>query len=536
VGRFNQVDTEDTMRPEPSAPGRRFNQPDAQTARPIVGNQPFGELKPDDPSWTEWVKQKGQDLLMAGGMKPYDARHFSSGITNIASFNPYVGGTLAGADLTYDLPRGNYFNAALDALGVAVPGALALKRYFRGAPTVRTAEQPPIEPGDYAAGRHPLLPPPTGGWFEGGGMAARQAREAAFRAKGLPMYPQAEPLSLRGSATGHYKAVENAPIEYHPNAMAATTNFARRVMESPNHPVPGSSAFNPATAPEAFGALDWFDKHFPFGGNRPVTPIDFEVMRQHLRGLSGANKVAGNQAIQAMEHFTLTNPPPGMVTRGTPVDLAQARVDLQAARGDWRSAETASEVQNMLRQARTYKDPIGPKIKSGLEGDTFAFATPEERAALTKAAVAEQPNWADRARTAGVTLGAAAAGGAPAHVFGLPPVASIPIGMTTGAFGGGGLNRVMQRYFGNQRATSAAEGAADLIAQNSPLYRPRVAASPDVIDPTVAMRDAITYAMMPQVTNAGKDYWDQLHVPYENREGFGDEPTARVTVRPIGSN
>ena len=424
------------------------------------------ELRNADPTWTQWAKWKLMGGLEALGMQPRAVQHFGGGLVDLASAATPMGTIFSAADLTHDLPRGNYGAAALDALGT-LPGLNTARKIIKGYPRVGEAVVPSVQ----------------------------ERLRDADRA---------------------YGAVENAPLEYHPDAMAAVTRAGRYTMETPNLPAPGAGRFSPEKAPEAYATLARYDRGFPTGGTRPVYPIDLEGLRADLRGLPGPSGPAGGQAVAALDALTMY-PPPGMLTRGTQADLATARANLETGRGNWRSARTEQELQDMLTQASTYGEPIAPKIRRGLESDTFAYASPEERAALTRAAVAAQPNWADRTRTAGVALGSAVLGGAGAHAFGLPGIVAAPLAMATGTGGGATLNRIMQRHFGDRRATQAAEEAGQLIAKNSPLYRARAAAATPSIDPASVTRDAIAMAMMPAFRQQGTDWWNSSPAADENR-------------------
>jgi hypothetical protein len=404
--------------------------------------------------------------LEALGMKPHAVQHFGNSLVDLASAATPMGTVLSAADLTYDLPRGNIGASAFDALGT-LPGLNTARKIIKGYPKVGEAVVPNVQ----------------------------ERLRDADRA---------------------YSAAENAPLEYHPNAMTAVTHGGRHTMQAANLPTPGAGRFSPEKASEAYATLDRYERGFPAGGTRPVYPTDFEGLRADLRGLPGASGPAGGQAIAALDYLTM-HPPPGMLTRGTQADLAAARSNLETGRGNWRSAKTQQELQDMLTEARTYREPVAPKIRSGLKGDAFDFATPEERAALTKAATAAQPNWADRTRTAGVGLGTGLLGLGSAQAFGLPSLAAMAIGATSGAGTGATLNRIMQRHFGDRRATKAAEEAGQVIARNSPLYRERAAAATPSIDPASVSRDAIAMAMMPTLRQQGTDWWNTSAVADEDK-------------------
>ena len=76
--------------------GRKKDMPSSESSG-AVRRQP--EMRTaDPPSWSEWLRQKGQDVLMAAGAQPYNARKLSEGLTNVASITP-MGSVLSLAEL-----------------------------------------------------------------------------------------------------------------------------------------------------------------------------------------------------------------------------------------------------------------------------------------------------------------------------------------------------------------------------------------------------------------------------------------------------
>jgi len=477
--------------------------------KPATINKPFGELKPADPSWTEWAKSKGQDVLMALGAEPYRARHMSEGLIGAASSLTPMGGVLSAADLSYDLPRGNYGHAALDALGT-IPLATSVRRALRGAPEVTPAFNAPFRETER-------------GVAQPGGFVTPSENE------------------LRNTATAGYRAVEQAPLSYHPDAMGDYVRTAQTVLPSPRF----GPVFSPEKAPGVFSTLDRFERNFPSGGTRPVTAADFDTLRQQLKGLpegvGTANGPAGRQAIDILDTY-MTNPPRGALHRGTQQDLAALRNTLDDARGNWRALKTSEGVtdaidtatvtagtansgrnlDNRTRQeiSKFVKSPAGEKK---LFGATDAELNAIEAAAVGDRATNTMRSWGNRlggGGGAGQTVIAgmgATTGGALAHMAGLDPA------LTAGATAlGAGIPAVVGgslRNAANARTQRAAEEVAAGIRRNSPLFRERAALPENqpIADPRVRARDAITRAVMPPTVDSLQDRWDSLYTPYVNR-------------------
>jgi hypothetical protein len=96
--------------------GRPTTQPAAKVGKP------FGELRADDPTPTEkYVTRPMQDMFIAAGASPYTAGKLATGGTAVASAMPILGSILSGADLSYDVPRGNWLAAGADAAGIYFP-------------------------------------------------------------------------------------------------------------------------------------------------------------------------------------------------------------------------------------------------------------------------------------------------------------------------------------------------------------------------------------------------------------------------------
>jgi hypothetical protein len=458
-----------------------------------VPARPPAEMRAADPSWTQWAKWKLMGGLEALGMRPHAVQHFGNSLVDVASMTP-MGSVFSAADLTHDLPRGHYGAAAFDALG-ALPLVNTARKIARGYPTIGNA-----------------VTPSTG--------------------------------ELRAEAGQQYRAVENAPVEYHPDSMGYVTDTARRVLETPHLPTPNSGVFSPEKAPEVYSTLDRFNQGFPRGGTRQVFPDDFEVLRQQLQGLPGANGPAGRQAIDVVEAFR-AHPPGGAVLQGTPADFNEIALNQRNARGNWRSALTAEGIDDAIKFAEIKADRAhsGKNLGNATRQEISRFiaskagqkrlfgATEQEREAIADAVAGDLPTnamrWWSNYFGGGGGLGArvatglggasgAGAGYAASDKLGVDPITGAVIGGVAGKFAPFVLGPAL-RNAANARSVRAAEGVSDQIRMNSPLYRDRVAAAQPVADPAAIRRDIIAHAMMPALRQQGTNWWDQQFVPYENR-------------------
>jgi hypothetical protein len=507
---FDQFDTPSPAAPSPAEPGAPpaappvnvFDQFDA--APPATTgvdwskyNQPLGELKPYDPSFTQGVTDIGQDVLMKAGVEPYRARHLSEGAVGIGTLAPPIGSVLSGGDLIYDVGRGNYGHAALDALGV-LPGAIAGRRLIRGMPTAEMAEVP----GVTRANR-----------YEPGVDQLKVASDTA------------------------YDAVRNSPVVYHPSMLDDMINNMRVELTR--------RGLNPAKAPSTFGVLDAASAPKPRGAI--VTPDDLDTLRQQLRGgVPGTqDSFAGGLAVDLLDRH-MANPPPQHLVSGTRQDLDTLGRDLETARGNWRAYKTADAVEGKIDTSaiqaaiansgknldNTTRQYLAALIKTKTGQRAIPGALPAEKQAIEEAATGDWLTNAQRyggkflgggggwgqAATSSIGGGAGTAAGV---ALGLDPLSSGAIGtMATGGviLGGSGL-----RAAADARTRAAATEVANLIRRNSPEYVARAARTPPITDPMAMRRDAIAYAMIPQARQAGAGIWDQLNIPYENRSS-GNAP------------
>ena len=460
-------------------------------------NKPYGELKKDDPNVTERATRVGQDVLMAAGAEPYRARHLAEGAIGIAGVTP-MGSVLSAGDLGYDVNRGNWGHAALDAVGT-LPIALQAKRgvqALRGElPTIRMADTPTR-----------TVNPQTGAVDD----------------------------ELLTSAHGHYGAVARSPVVFHPGTMPNFTDAARMALQQPQF-----GAFTPEAATGVHDLLARWGADF--AGPRVATPHDFDVLRQQLRKFTdGADSAAGPRAADFIDQF-LSNPPRGSVLRGTPAELGTIRGHLEDARGDYRAGKTSETVEYAIDRAGLMAQGVnsglnaGDKTRQALNQltnppvgafDKIFGATYPEKQSLRAVDIGDpltnRLRYYGNRMGGGGGIGGAVTGGSAGFTlnallgsWGIDPITAA----TTGALYGKFQPKIGEalRRTANERTIRAADEAIEGIRRNSPLYRAREAASPDIADPAAMLRDAIAYAMIPQLKDAAGGAWDRSHIPYENR-------------------
>jgi hypothetical protein len=512
---------------------------------PAQPNKVFGELKPADESWTQWAKWKAMDALSAVGASNRDAQHFGNATVNIAAGLTPMGSVLSAGDLTYDLPRGNYGSAALDALGV-IPGISTARRLMRGMPTMipaRTAPPylqttPSIIGGDNPQ-RMGFVTPTVDELIGRGGVpnvssnAARAAEEASMPSSAFGPLPQ--PAATQpGSSRTAYAQIRYSPVQYAPEAADDVRTLATNYIQRPD-----VGGFSPEKAPLVHATLDRWQRAMNTRGG-PITPSDFDTLRQQLRGLPDANGPAGQRAVDALDRY-MSGPPPGRQVGGTPQDLTEMRQGFQTARGDYRAGKTAETVQNQIDRANIN----AASANSGMNVDNQTrqqmrslVATPagqekifgardEELQAILDASrgdkLANWQRWGGNFLGGGGGLGklvgmagGGMGAGAISHALGLGPAASFGVGVAgtqAPAIVGSALKNASAA-----RTVAAADDAVQTILRNSPEYERRLAAvGGPVVDPRVAMRDAITMALVPQIREEGKSAWNKAFVPYANR-------------------
>jgi hypothetical protein len=479
-------------------------------------NQPFGELKSYDPSWTQSAKDVAQSGLMAIGMPAYNAGRIGGGVVDVGkTVNPLMGSVLSAADASYNLLRGKYGDAAFDVVGAA-PGALAAKRFISGVPKVPMADVPRMKSDlSFLPERGAPDPYGTGPYGLKGPQVADLPRD-----------------ELQQAGSQAYRDTRYAPVDYHPRAM---NDFTARAKQGLEHPELG---FSPEKAPLVHSTLDRWVNAMGHR-NTPISAADWDTLRQQLKGLEGADGVAGNHVAGWIDQYMI-NPPPGALIRGTQADLDNLKNIFDVARGNWRSYKTSETVAKEIDRAGTRAGSknsglnVGNMTRAKLEGLTTTDAgenkifgaRPDEIAAINSV-VAGSPlvNWqrdmsnrlaggGGTGNTAlGIGVGSAATTGA--HFLGADPYTAMGIGTAAG-LGVGKLGTAL-RVASNEGTVRAAEDVVNLIRKNSPEYAARLRATPDITDPRAMMRDAITYALLPKVAQQGQGVWDRAHVPYEDR-------------------
>jgi hypothetical protein len=436
-----------------------------------------------------------------------------------------MGTVLSGADAGYHLRRGEYGDAALDALGVVPSAYTAGKRLYQGMPKIAMADVPRMK-SDLSFLPERGSPDPYGmrPYDQSSGVGWSQPRPP------LPAPRPVDEMQQAGSLA--YRDSRYSPIEYHPRAM---NDFVARAQQGLEHPELG---FSPEKAPLIHSTLQRWANGMNYR-NTPITAADFDTLRSQLKGMEGVDGAAGSRVADWLDRY-MVNPPPGAVLRGTQGDLDALQRTFDTARGNWRSYKTSEAVAKEIdragtRAGGTYSglnvDNTTRQRLSGLTttdaGEAKIFgARPDEIAAINDV-VAGDPwtnqfrKWGNKlaggggAGSTGLGIMAGSAGTAAGHLMGLDPYTSMAFG--TGAGLGIGKAGTALRGAANERTVQAADDVVNLIRKNSPEYAARVRAAPDITDPTAMQRDAITYAMMPQISQQGQSVWDQAHVPYENR-------------------
>ena len=506
------------------AAGNRYD--NAALYPPAPPARPPAEMRSADLSPSQRFKYAVQDALMGLGAKPHVAQHLAEGGTGVLGMTP-MGSVLAAADLPYNASRGNYVNTALDALGV-VPGVTAARRIVGGMPRIRPAEVPPpwVERGS-AEDRGWVTPstPELIGYPQ----AATPGRPAVGL---LPAEPPT-PAAPAGAAIAGYDRIRNSPIQFDP---LTGRDYQANVLAHLESPAGGS--FSPASARAVYDTIEHHAALWENNG-RPVPASYVDNLRSQLRNMpAGPDAAAGQRAARFLDQNYLANPTPGAVLPHNLADFAALQADLAQARGNYRAGMTAQLVENAIdrsgtRAGATYSGMnVDNATRQRLESlqaadaanDKLFAATPAERAAVT---AASQGDWlTNQLRAGGKVMGGGGGlgrlaatsagsgfGAAAGHTMGLDPVTTMALSTTAGAipFMGG---KAMLRA-ANERTVGAAENVADQIRRASPEYAARVAATPDVIDPRAMTRDAITYAMLPQVRQQGEDIWQGAYSPYE---------------------
>ena len=96
------------------------------------------------------------------------------------------------------------------------------------------------------------------------------------------------------------------------------------------------------------------------------------------------------------------------------------------------------------------------------------------------------------------------------------------------------LGGIGLREAADARTRAAATNVADMIRRNSPEYAARAARTPPITDPIAMQRDAIAYAMIPQLQQL--DVSGMGLKPYENRGCLTPRDGSGIYHRPVGTD
>jgi len=416
----------DPYAPQPRAapPGNFFDDEKTPSAAPSTAaapaptefNRPFGELKSRVPSWSEYFAGKGSDILGALGADPYTATRLSKGVLSSAQLFPPIGAAVAGADVAHYAGQGEPGKAALSAIGVA-PAAPYARGVLQEARTL--------------------------------------APNFADTAKGelLRRAPTGEQLMTKGA--GGFEEYRNLPMTYsQQNAQQLVTDL-RGVLA--NKTTEGNKITTEAV-----------DKFADKVKNKPfITPKDID----DLRVLTSDATKKGESA--------------AMPVRSAIYDHLQRGGDttMKTAVENYGAGKRAEIVETILSKAERAKNPdvaLSNQLRSGvqrLEQRPRGFTDKEIEALDRARAGSRGVRTAEGAASAltGSPLGLGgqisvptAAGALGFHMFGPPgaALAGVPSSVAFALRKGAGAARL-----------GAAQEAADVVAQRSPLFLEQQAAA-----------------------------------------------------------
>jgi hypothetical protein len=528
-------ENEEQPPPSPkSGGGGRYDLENLYPVEPKTKHQ--AEMRSAHYTPTESFTNAVQDTLMRLGAKSQVARHLAEGATGISGITP-IGSILSAADLAHNIATGGgTVNAMLDAIGMA-PGGKAIQRAVSGMPRIRPAEVPPPWVAAQARAGDPVGQQLARDWVTPSTaelIAPGQAGTPGRPAVGLLPATAPQAPVPPGSAIVGYDRVRNSPVMYDPLTGRDIQANLTQYLESP-----AGGAFSPNSAPGVYATMERHAADWE-GRNSPIPASYFDNLRSQFRNMpEGADRAAGSRAANFLDRYQ-ANPTPGAMILGNPQDFTELQANLRQARGDYRAGKTAETVENAIDRAGTragtthsgtnISNTTGQKMEalqaSDAVNDRLFGATQDERAAVRAASQGDTlHNWqryygkflgggGGMGKNVAVGLGGAAGAGT-AHMMGLDPAMTMAAGAIGGGIpylGGSWLTRAA-----NERMVAGAENVANQIRRNSPEYAARVAATPDIIDPNAMARDAITYALVPQIRQQGKDVWDELNTPYEDR-------------------
>jgi len=485
-------------------------------------NKPFGELKPADLSPSEQARWNVLGGASAIGMSPANAQHAADAVMGVGTTLTPMGSVLSAADTTYHAPKmfsgdrklANAGNTVLDVLGT-IPGFNYARQGYRA---LRSA------PG-HVGGVPEVIPAHTAPF-----------RETARAEPEIGGFVTPLPSEAKTAAREGYRAIEQAPIVYHPNSMADMSDWARNALPNRNF----GPVFTPETAPNTFAMLERYSGAFPRGGPRPVNAYDFDGLRQQLLSQKGVEAAAGRQAADILDTYML-NPPKGGVLQGEGL-LPALRQTYADTRGNWRGYKTGDAVVDAIDAARIGAagehsgKNLGNRTRQSFqkyvktpEGEERLFgATPAQLDKIEDVTAGDA--WTNALRSGSNRLGGgggigqtgvagigAGAGGGLAALMGFGPY-GIATGSALGAAVPATLGGAM-RQAANTRTAAAAQGVTEDIMRSTPLYRQNAAQpmNAPIADPRIRARDAVTMALMPGVRDTGQDWIDNVYTPYDYR-------------------
>ena len=417
----------------PAGPGS-FNQfirgPDAQPAAPAAApqfNQPFGELKPYTPSWSEWIGNKLQDVGMAAGADPYAAGHLGHGVRDVLMASP-AGVPVAAADVGFYSGKGDYGNAALNALSL-IPAARLGGAVARGEAT--TARNLPLNFAENPAAE--FRPSPSSEQLTKSGASGFQT----FRSSGQE-YPPADIAALANDM----KTQLNAKGQYEKAAPLAHDAIDVLANKAQNNPT--------ITAPD----LDELRLALSQSGKKgePGGQIGKSVLYDYLKstGDTTMERAVGDY---------------GAGARGKIVDTILSKAARSNDEARALAAQTRSQVQSLEQRPRGFTGEEVGALDTAREG------SPTVRGLETASNVIGGTN------VAGKLVRASLAGGGGFLGFGIggPAAALVPESaswaLRTGA---GSLRR------------SGVEEAGNLVRQRSPMYETAKASGYAGVEPAAS--------------------------------------------------
>ena len=467
----------------PSGSGNMFDSdfgPTIPQPKQRKPNEPFGELRPGEYSWREWIGNKGQDALIAMGAKPYVAGRVARGVVDAASMNPLIGVPLAGADAAYYSSRGQPLRAAAEGIGVLPAGPMA--RNIRA-----------------------------------GGIRSGQPRRAIAP----------DEAELNATRNAQYRAWRNSPVVRDPAMMDDLTNSIAQVLTQ--------RGSNQVKAPTAWQALDEGRKLKKQTG---MTNEDFETLRQQfdVKNFDKPDDIIG--ASRARHEFDryMTNPPQQFVRQGSPQQVAVDQTNLLNARGNTAALKRSQVLSDATTVAelkaetgRDFGKTLTGKIDAlattrGGERSTRGFTDAERqmvRDTVTDPATRRMQGAGNalqsisRVRTPADLLSFPGAGGGLGWAaLGIDPVTGAVAGALTqaGLYGGG---RAVRSAAG-RRIGSGVEDAAANLRMRSPLAQQDPSFG-FITDPNVAAKDAAKYLAYPWAREEATDTVERDRVPYQYR-------------------